>query len=212
MRCAGPVRRRQARDVKGRPEMDGQQFDRLVQGAATGITRRMALGALVAGGSGLVRGQVQEGAASRRRDQRVTQEGPCGDGGIRANRCKHHGQCCTGFCNRKKGKQPYGRCRCKKAGQGCRENRNCCATAGQPMTCQDRVCTSAGPTPPPPACGANEADCPVNLANAANGGCCLQDVACCNGDEDCSDGQTCVNGCCQSVCRAIGGRGDAAAC
>lgn len=187
--------------------MDGHQFDHLVHGVAGGLNRRRTIEGLIAGAAALLIGQ--EKAPARKRAHRVTTEGPCGDGSIKANRCKHHDQCCTGFCDKRKGKKPYGRCRCNKAGQSCQEDRNCCATAGQPMTCQNSICVT---TAPPPACSSDEAVCAPNLINDANGGCCLQDVACCNGDADCSDGQICASGCCQDVCRTTGKNGVIAAC
>ena len=189
--------------------MDGHQFDCLVQRVATRITRRRTLGILVTGATALLSGYGQEQVTARKRGQRVTTEGPCGDGSIKANRCKRNVQCCTGYCDKTKGKKPYGRCRCKNAGQSCQEDRNCCATAGQPMTCQDSICVSIAP---PPACSSDEAACAPTLTNDSNGGCCLQDVACCNGDADCSDGQICTSGCCQDVCRTVDKNGVIAAC
>ena len=189
--------------------MDGHEFDRLVQDVATGITRRRTLGVLVAGATALVSRHGQGKVAAGKRGKRVTTKARAATAASRTTVASGISQCCTGFCDRRKGKKPYGRCRCKKAGQGCQEDRNCCATAGQPMTCQDSICVS---TAPPPGCSTDEAVCAPNLTNDANGGCCLQDVACCNGDADCSDGQICASGCCQDVCRKVDKNGVIAGC
>lgn len=161
--------------------MDGHQFDRLAQGVATGLTRRRTLGGLVASAVVLLSGQGQDGSAAKKRGKPVTAEGPCGNGSVKDNRCKHHSQCCTGVCDKAKGKKPYGRCRCKTVGQSCQEDRNCCTTAGQPMTCQDKVCVTTDPTPPPPSCGGNGATCTVYA--------------------DCCEGFSCESGTCQpNIC------------
>lgn len=125
--------------------MDSKQFDRLTQWMGAG-NRRQVLGSAFGGAAALLGvASLPEVAAKRR----VQGEGPCGNGGIKDNRCKRNGQCCTGVCDKKKGKKPYGRCRCRKLNQSCQEDRNCCATAGQPMTCVANVCVSSdSPTCP----------------------------------------------------------------
>lgn len=190
--------------------MDGRQFDQLVQGVGTRMTRRRTLGVLVTGVAALLGATSHEQVAARKSGGAVTTEGPCGNGRIKANRCRRNGQCCTGLCDKTRGKAPYGRCRCRKVGQGCQEDRNCCAAVGQPMTCQNGICVT---TTPPPTCSTDEDTCAPDLTTAANGGCCPRDVACCTGDENCSDGQICgATGCCQNVCRTTRKDGVVAAC
>jgi hypothetical protein len=147
--------------------MDPNRFDILTRAFSTGGTRRGALTTLVGGALGLL--GITEGAARRKkprrqeqerrkkargqeqeRRRRVSAQGPCGDGGPKDNECERHRQCCTGYCNKQKG-----RCRCRKLGQECTEDRNCCAHFGQPMSCQNRACqmvqaVQAPPPPPPP--------------------------------------------------------------
>ncbi|MDQ2653201.1 MAG: pentapeptide repeat-containing protein [Chloroflexota bacterium] len=117
--------------------MDSGQFDRLAQRVGTGH-RRQVLGAALSGIVALV--GLPAATESRARKRKLKVEGPCGNGRIKDNRCKRDTQCCTGFCDKKKGKRPYGRCRCRKLNQSCQEDRNCCATAGQPMTCVSGAC------------------------------------------------------------------------
>ena len=136
---------------KRRGSMDSDRFDRLVQWIGAG-NRRQVIGYVLGGAAVLVGVGSQEGVAARKRGKPVTTEGPCGNGGIKANRCKRNGQCCTGMCDKGKGKKPYGRCRCRKLNQSCQEDRNCCATAGQPLTCEGNVCVSTDPGPDPVIC------------------------------------------------------------
>ena len=124
--------------------MDPVRFDRLTKTFSSTETRRSALRGLLAATLGLL-GLTDAAAESRkhrqpqRRDharataknrRKATSEGPCGNGSGKANACRKHKDCCTGYCHKKKG-----RCRCKKLGQGCKADRTCCASFGQPMTC-----------------------------------------------------------------------------
>jgi hypothetical protein len=54
-------------------------------------------------------------------------------------RCRKNGQCCSGHCQRKKGKRK-GKCRCSRLQQPCAVNADCCGhREGVPGTtiCQD---------------------------------------------------------------------------
>ena len=123
--------------------MDPVRFDRLAKSLSISGTRRGALGGLLGGTLALL--GLSNAAAKKRR--KASAEGPCGDGSGKANACRKHKDCCTRFCDRKKG-----RCRCKTLGQGCKKDRTCCASFGQPMTCQNRTCqmVQTGQVPPPP--------------------------------------------------------------
>ena len=129
--------------------MDDRRFDDLTRSFSSAASRRRLLSTLASGLVALVaagRADSDETLAKKRR--RVTAQGPCGDGGPKDNECERNKQCCTGICKR-------GRCRCKRLGTECSEDRNCCATFGQPMSCQNRICQTvqsiqAPPSPPPP--------------------------------------------------------------
>ena len=130
--------------------MDANGFDTLTKAVSRyGMRRRQVLGSALAGAAVLL-GVAQLPVVAEKKG--VHSEGPCGNGSVKANRCKRNGQCCTGYCDKGKGKQADGHCRCKKAGQSCNEDRNCCATPGQPMTCQGYVCVSPDPGPEPDPC------------------------------------------------------------
>lgn len=173
--------------------MDGPRFDRLAQGFASGQTRRHTLGGLITGAVVLLGLGSTETAGKKRRGT-VTAEGPCGDGTIKANRCKRDGQCCTGVCDKQKGKQPYGRCRCRKLNQSCTEDRNCCATAGQPMSCVAGTCqTTESCVPDDGACGAG-AECCAGLE--CKSGTCQSTSTCGPRGEVCVPGQECVGDAC----------------
>ena len=139
--------------------MDEQQMDRLSRGFARAVDRRtgvrglLALGITALGITAV--GSEESTAKTKTKGQkgRVTAQGPCGDGGAKANACTKDQQCCTGSCDRREG-----RCRCKQQGERCSQDRNCCSKAGQSLTCQSGTCQSlpvAAPTtqavaPPPP--------------------------------------------------------------
>ena len=158
--------------------MDSGQFDRLAQRIGTGH-RRQVLGAALSGIVALV--GLPAAPETRARKRKVKVEGPCGNGRIKDNRCKRDTQCCTGFCDKKKGKAPYGRCRCRKLNQSCQEDRNCCATADQPMSCVAGTCQTTG-------------------SCVAQGGPCGDETVCCTGLE-------CLAGTCEEpvLCVPLGG-------
>ena len=147
--------------------VDIDRLDRIARwiGASN---RRQVLGGALAGVTAVLSGAAVSDTVAKKRE--VGAEGPCGNGSVKANRCRRNRQCCTGLCDKKKGKKPYGRCRCRKLNQTCKEDRNCCATAGQPMSCVAGTCQAA-------------TTCVVE------GGDCSQGGSCC-------DGLTCLDGTC----------------
>lgn len=110
--------------------------------AVTAVTTGL-LGQTVAG--------AQRGGANR--DQ-LEAQGPCGNGGPKANRCKRNADCCTGYCDKNAGRV-YGRCRCKRAGQACASNRQCCKGS----TCRQGRCRR---TPKPQRCRKAGRPCTTN--------------------------------------------------
>ena len=145
--------------------MDPVRFDRLAKSLSISGTRRGALGGLLGGTLALL--GLSNAAAKKRR--KASAEGSCGDGSGKANACRKHKDCCTRFCDRKKG-----RCRCKTLGQGCKKDRTCCASFGQPMTCQNRTCQMAQTvqeplSPPLPVCPPVCPDC--QICNPTTGRC-----------------------------------------
>jgi hypothetical protein len=167
--------------------MDAQRFDTLTKTLSASGSRRGALAALLAGTLGLLglpettAGRMKQRHRQRHEQGRNTDqdkaaaEGPCGNGSGKANACTRHRQCCTGYCDKKRG-----RCRCRGLGKSCRESRNCCTTHGQPMTCQGGRCqTVCTPTSGCPACQTCQAGSCVPVA-----------------DGDCCAGGLCVGGTC----------------
>lgn len=122
--------------------MESSCFDLLARIVSLSGSRR-ALAAFLAGTSGaLVGGASLDAnlAGARRRKRRRKKrkkkvKGPCANGKSKANWCKRDNQCCTGFCNRKRR-----RCRCRKVGQSCDEDRNCCVEQLGHI-CVSGVCT-----------------------------------------------------------------------
>ena len=129
--------------------MHMDQFDHLTTHLSTVSTRRGLLPRLgtlpLAGLLAALLGKASAAGRRKRRQRRPQAQGPCSTGRGQANRCRRHGQCCTGYCHKRKG-----RCRCKQRGASCTEDRNCCARLGQPMTCQQGTCQTVSPVPPPP--------------------------------------------------------------
>jgi hypothetical protein len=151
----------------------------------------------------------REGRAEGKR-RRVTTQGPCGNGKGPDNACEQDRDCCTRLCDQKKG-----RCRCKKLGEGCTDNRNCCANVGQPMRCQSGSCQTvsqeqallaslpppdAPSPPPPPGPGCTPTTCAAqgkNCGMIADG--CGTQIRC--GPDDCGAGYSCT----ENVCRCPNG-------
>jgi hypothetical protein len=162
--------------------MDPKRFDTLTKTFLTAGTRRGALGGLLAGTLSLL-GLVDVTAKKRRH---ATAEGPCGNGRAKANKCKKDKDRCTRYCHKKKG-----RCRCKQLGQECTEDRNCCASAGEPMTCQRGSCQTVPPGCTPTTCAARGKTCGT-ISNGCGGTLnCGSNGACCgtpNGGTRCQGG------------------------
>lgn len=211
--------------------MDAGQFDRLSRFLAASGTRRGALGALLAGALGLSslptavakqnkhrqrreranrertrqEQQTHRQGASAKKRQKTSAEGPCGNGSAKANSCKNDADCCTRFCDKKKN-----RCRCKKPGQSCSEDRNCCATLGQPMTCQSGTCQTieappapptASPPPPSPLPCAGQCAPTMGCGDDRCGGSCGS----CAANETCQSGTcACTPDCTGKTCGPIG--------
>jgi hypothetical protein len=121
--------------------VDAHGFARLAKIVFARGTRRGTVAALLGGAlsllgiadSGAPDAVARKKARTRRRASRhVIIQGPCGDGGPRHNACKHDGQCCTGSCRKR-------RCRCRRLGQPCTEDRHCCPSH-QGMICQNGSC------------------------------------------------------------------------
>lgn len=222
--------------------MDAPRFDRFAISLVAPRTRRGALVALAAAFGGAlslvsipgserpeaVAGKKQaRRKRGKRKDDGVVVQGPCGNGGPKHNSCKRHGQCCTGYCDKK-------RCRCRRPGDPCTEDRNCCPDK-QGATCQDGVCrlaTPGGECAPGEtrACYSGPADtvdvggcrsgvqtCSADETWGACAGEILPQAETCNGlDDDCDglvdDGVTCppvanatsacASGACQVTCNA----------
>ncbi|MFM9105230.1 MAG: hypothetical protein ACKOWF_00850, partial [Chloroflexota bacterium] len=110
--------------------------DRLVElSLRLAADRRRGLGAAL----GALLGGKKAGAAAARGGEAgdPEAEGPCGDRSAKANRCRKNRKCCTGLCDRKRG-----RCRCVPAGGACTETRNCCLRNGVQLSCANGVCAA----------------------------------------------------------------------
>ena len=181
--------------------MDAKRFDALTQSLSSSRTRRGAFGALLAGALGLLSlplpaaGRKPHHQHDARKRRNAAAEGPCGDGSGKANACKRDKDCCTGFCD-----QAKGRCRCKKLGQGCDEDRNCCAKADQPISCLSGTCQRAlACTPEGAVCGASGCTGASRISPAtcnAAGECQAPPPVPCDDGNPCTS-NSCLNGVCQ---------------
>ena len=154
--------------------MEGSRFDRFTRFVGTFRSRREVFVTLLAI-TGLGTAAAGADAAAARRDRRLTAEGPCGNGGPKANRCRRHRDCCTNYCHPRQK-----RCRCRRRGQTCTSNRNCCRRRGQRLVCRGGRCRPPGPCPPG-----------QTLCN----GTCIPNAACCE-DTECTICQECHDGAC----------------
>jgi hypothetical protein len=107
--------------------MDTERFDQLARQLVERRTARRGLLATLLAGLGLAHGLRETGAA-----------GPCGNGSAKANTCRRKNQCCTRLCDRRKE-----RCTCRRQGQPCKQDRNCCRPAGRRLVCSGRRCRPA---------------------------------------------------------------------
>lgn len=210
--------------------MDEGTFDRLTRLLARRLTRRTGAVAALPGLAGLAGwGMPQAEAASGTRagqqkdrdkdngqakgdgnqqDRGGRREGPCGNGGREANRCRNDDDCCTRRC-------VNGRCKTKAAGFPCRKSSEC----ARGLTCAGGVCTGCTPqTCPngccdgiscrtgnePTACGAGGGQCAVcgNFEMCSAGTCNGGIGARCAGPDECGEGLSCAKGQCFLVCPA----------
>jgi hypothetical protein len=188
--------------------MDQVSFDRLATVLGTAASRRSGVIAAMGAALGLARAA----------DARPHRQGPCGDGSRNENRCTKNGECCTGICDTSKGKtnkDGEGRCRCRRRGKACTEDRNCCARQGQAMICIGGVCASqcaaVGAVCDDLACCAGTCNA-LPTPEARSGSrlfsgsiCCLQDEeAGCTADIECCGAfnglSACVGGVCATTC------------
>ncbi|MGI9253230.1 MAG: hypothetical protein ACR2J8_05755 [Thermomicrobiales bacterium] len=117
--------------------MDQRVFDRITAIAGTASSRRAGLAAAL----GLVfrRGALSGDAAAK--TPGAHREGPCGDGSRADNRCQKNADCCTEICTHGlENIDGDGRCRCRRRGQPCEKNLNCCSRGGQQLVCLGGVC------------------------------------------------------------------------
>jgi hypothetical protein len=198
--------------------MDQSSFDRLATALGSAASRRAGLAAALGAAFGLGLGAAAE---SSPRSRRPAAAGPCGDGSRAENRCTKNKECCTGICDTSKGKtnkDGEGRCRCRKKGQDCTADKNCCSRKGQAMICLDGVCS-----PPCTALGQVCDDtstccagqCTGILAENGDRGkfalptCCLNiGQSGCANDADCCGGGSiavCTGGTCSPACTSLGG-------
>ncbi|MGI9252715.1 MAG: hypothetical protein ACR2J8_03140, partial [Thermomicrobiales bacterium] len=178
--------------------------DALVAMMARRISRRAGLGAagalaalFAAGPSEAAKrgkgkgGDTTRGAKSGRKDRTPGAEGPCGDGSRQDNRCTRDNQCCTGICERATGETNNdgdGRCRCRKRRQACKENRNCCGK----LACYGGSCATCKAGCKTGCCAGEMCVTEVTKTQCgANGQTCVA----------CADGEECVSGACESICR-----------
>jgi len=175
--------------------MDGRDFDTLTRALGSALSRRAVVPGLLAA---LVPAALTPAAVEGKRRRRVKAKGPCGDRGPVANRCQRHSDCCTGYCNKKAGRV-YGRCRCRRQGQTCRKNRDCCHGKGpdRALVCRNRRCQPSGPV----ACTANSCSDPL-YCNPETQSCCAGIDGPCSGPLDCcviegpNNEFVCINGEC----------------
>lgn len=178
--------------------MGHRQFDAAVRALRQhgGATRRhgilAALAIIFGGGAGVSLARGRNGG-------HPGSEGPCKGLKRPDNICKRDRDCCTEVCNLDAGRandDGLGRCRCKRAGESCTADRNCCRRGARPLACVSGVCGSSGPAG---SCdGGNCADgccrgsrC-VPFAGQNDGLCGMLGMTC----AACNAGSRCVNGGC----------------
>lgn len=161
--------------------MDGQRFDAIARGLASGVSRRSLLSGVAAGIGAAVTGWFgRDGVEAARRCRKA--------GEI----CRKPGDCCSDFCGPK---DSTGRQRCDVCSDGASTcgDVGCCPSGS---TCVDGECcaNACGDS----CCGAGE--------SCVDGGCCPTENVC-NGQFCCAETSICtVDVCCASddVCSAGG--------
>ena len=113
--------------------MDRERFDAMACALGAPLGRRAGLGALLAAATVAAAAGLAPDAGARR----AAVQGPCGDGGVKANKCNKNADCCAGsYCDRSHTpKGAKGRCRqrrnptpsCVATGEaGCTADADCC--------------------------------------------------------------------------------------
>lgn len=111
--------------------MDSSSFDRLMRLIGTASSRRAAIAGLAA----LAGLSPVAGRAAKQASEDVSAAGVCGTGS--ANRCNRDRECCTRICR-------GDRCRCRRLGRTCKQNRNCCQGGGAGRICLNGRCAPRG--------------------------------------------------------------------
>ncbi|MFM9107277.1 MAG: hypothetical protein ACKOWF_11345, partial [Chloroflexota bacterium] len=109
------------------PDMDQERFDAALRALQAGTTRRAGLAGMVGVLLGGLNASVAQGSGARANREGFETQGPCGDGGQKANTCRKDSKCCTDYC-------AGGVCRCKPNWMKCAKGAHCCS----------RVCASNG--------------------------------------------------------------------
>jgi DNA-binding beta-propeller fold protein YncE len=170
--------------------MDEQRFDAALRALNGATTRRQGLAAafgmiLGAGMLDALAKGANKGKDRSKAPGGLETEGPCGNGGPKANRCTKNKDCCTGICRQDQGK--IRRCRCLNVGKTCKADRNCCGD----MTCTKETCTRGGGGG---GC-TSDRDCPSSAPVCVDGEC--TEAGGCTSDRDCpSSAPVCVDGEC----------------
>lgn len=104
--------------------MDPKHFDDLVAKLAKTTDRRTTVRGIVGG--------VIAGAAAVEVSSAPEPKGACKP---ERDRCKRHSDCCTNYCN-----PDNKRCRCRRAGEQCTADADCCSRREQGMSCIGQIC------------------------------------------------------------------------
>jgi hypothetical protein len=115
--------------------MTVEQFDTLVAAIARARTRRAVLAALA--GSGTIGAALDKGTPASA--GQLTLAPICR--GFHA-KCKRGGQCCSGQCRKRRGKnkKKKGHCRCSTHLEPCHDDGDCCLLDGTPLVCASGKC------------------------------------------------------------------------
>ncbi|MGI9252221.1 MAG: hypothetical protein ACR2J8_00610, partial [Thermomicrobiales bacterium] len=177
-----------------------RSFDRIATLLGSASSRRVGLRAVI----GAAIGAIPAAAAAKPHSQ-----GPCGDTSREDNLCTKNSDCCTEICKPNlKNLDKMGRCRCRRQGEACSKDINCCSRGGQNVGCIQGICgnrcTRLGKacTPETPCCAGSCAS-PTSERNRGftSGTCCLAEgESTCAKDRDCCGGLICVAGVCAAAC------------
>jgi hypothetical protein len=169
--------------------MDVGRFDQIARSVARAISRRTGIRAALGAGVALLAGGMAADARG------PAPSGPCKRTKRTDNTCKRNNECCTGICERAvRNKDGLGRCRCRKRGQACTADKNCCSRRGQEMACIEGICdVPVTCVPLQSTCAETDTCCagvcglqPTNLRIPVGTVCCIpQGLSGCSADEDC---------------------------